>query len=112
MVPQPLDRLGTSVHANVLVALVDVRVAVLGCGGIVPPDPAGADDQDVARVQFETLVFGDFVEVFDCYLVARHGVVFDAFFVGPGCVVQEDAAADDAASFRPVFSVVSVTSFS
>lgn len=70
VVPQPLDRLGASVDADVLVALVDVRVAVLGCGGIVPFDPAGADDQDVGRVEFDALVFGDVVEVLDHDLVA------------------------------------------
>lgn len=70
VVPEPLHRLLASVDADVLMAPSDVRVAFLGCGSVVPLDPTGADYQDVAGVELDTLVFCDFVQVFDEDLVS------------------------------------------
>lgn len=53
MVPQPVDGVRVSVDTDVLKALSDVLVVVLGRGSY----------QDIARTEFDALIFGDLIQV-------------------------------------------------
>jgi hypothetical protein len=72
-----------------------------GREGVVPAHVAGADKEDVAGPGLGGLAGGDGVERGGGDLVRFKGVDGDVVGLGPGDVVEEDAAADDAASFDP-----------
>ena len=64
---------------------------------------ARPDDQDVAELEARALVFRRGLQVRDRDRVRVEARVLDAFGLGVGFVVEQDAAADEAAALVPVF---------
>lgn len=63
--------------------------------------PAGADEKDVAFLEGCALEFCDLLQSGDCDGRRCEVVDGDVVCIGPGGVVEEDAATDDATFFSP-----------
>ena len=105
VIPQPAHRLLAGLDPAMLMSVLDLCQPLLLARLVVPLDPARAHDEHVAGPQRQLLVGDDGVEVCDGDFVARHRVVLDAFAVGVGDVVEQNAAADDAAAVGPVWGL-------
>lgn len=101
VVPEPPQGFLAALDADPGIGVGDKLVVFLLIVLVVPLGPARADQQDVARAELDVLVLGYLVELGDGDGVARHGAVLDALAGGVGDVVEEHAAADNAAAFGP-----------
>lgn len=57
---------------------------------------------DISLLEIHTLFFGYGLYLFDCDSVGVERIEFDALSVGPGLVVDKDAATNQATTFVPV----------
>lgn len=105
VVPQPLQGLLAAFDADPGVGVGDELVVLLLVVLVVPLGPARADEQNVTGAEGDAGVLGHFVELGDGDGMAGHGAVLDALAGGVGDVVEEDAAADDAAALGPFYVV-------
>lgn len=101
VVPQPGDALLAALEADEVVALGRAGHALLAVRVVVPVDPAGADDEDVARLELDILFFCDGFDVGDLDAGALSGRVRDVVLLGPGVVVDQDATANESAALGP-----------
>jgi hypothetical protein len=63
---------------------------------------ARANDQHVTRLELNTLLFSDGLNVFYRDLVTLEGTILDSLFVGPELVVDKDATSDKTSALMPV----------
>ena len=105
--PQPTRHLQRRFHTDKL-RRSPLRQAGFGLGGkgLVGLCEAGADEDDVAGADGDVFFGDQLAEV-----CGRDGVGFevgdwDAFLLGPGVEVEEDAAADDAAVLDPDLGLI------
>ena len=103
IIPQPLDHFLTSLNANVVVVLLDPSNSLLIRRLVVLLREATAHDKYIACAEVQILGFDDLFDFCECNLVALPSIVFDAFSLGIGDVIDENATADDATSFGPVW---------
>lgn len=106
VIPEPLNTLLIASQPNKLMAILRLSDPLLGICSIIPSHPSAPDDQDIRRVELNTLLLGNGFDVLDTDLVSTGSRVPNPFLLGPRRIVDEDTSSDDPTSFRPVVLAV------
>jgi len=95
--PQPSHRISVRLQTEETTGLaIGEGLLVLDGEGIVLGCEPYADEEDVAREDFDALLFDDGLDLGEKDCVCLEGGAVDVVFLGPGVPVYEYTSADDA----------------
>lgn len=106
VIPKPLHTLLIARQPNKLMPILRLRDPLFVTRPVIPLHPATSNNQDIRRPELHALLLRYSLDILHADFVATRHVILNPFLLCPRRIIDEHAATDYTATFRPVVLAV------